>query len=69
MDVPSDTAQNLELHRRIHDEFAAGTEFAGLAGFIEWIYADLFAMPLDDAALGLDAPDPFPLPTASLALA
>jgi hypothetical protein len=60
LDVDGDTAQNLELHRRIHDEFASGTRWAGLAGFIEWIYADLFAMPLDDATLGLDAPDPFP---------
>lgn len=62
LDTAGDTAQNLELHRRIHDEFAAGTEWAGLAGFVEWIYAELFEMPLDDAALGLDAPDPFPPP-------
>ncbi len=59
MDVDADTAQNLELHRRIHDAFAESAEWAGLAGLVEWIYAEIFAMPLDDAALGLDVPDPF----------
>ena len=39
------------------------------SGFVEWIYAELFEMPLDDAALGLDAPDPFPVTPAALALA
>jgi hypothetical protein len=60
VDVDEDTAQNLELHRRIHDAFADGAEWAGLSGLVEWIYADVFAMPLDDAALGLDVADPFP---------
>ena len=63
MDVDTDTAQNLELHRRVHDAFASSAEWAGLDGFVEWIYADLFAMPLHDAALGLDVPDPFPIGT------
>jgi hypothetical protein len=69
LDVVNDTTQNLALHRRIHDEFAAGTQWNGLSGFVEWIYAELFEMPLDDAALGLDAPDPFPVRPAALALA
>lgn len=67
LDVVNDTTQNLALHRRIHDEFAAGTQWNGLPGFVEWIYAELFEMPLDDAALGLDAPDPFPVTPAALA--
>ncbi len=57
--LDADTEQNLGLHRRIHEEFAGGTTWAGLDGFVEWIYADLFAMPLGDPALGLDVPDPF----------
>src|SRR5262249_57454806 len=69
LDLVNDTTQNLALHRRIHDEFAAGTQWNGLPGFVEWIYAELFEMPLDDAALGLDAPDPFPVTPAALALA
>jgi len=59
--LDADTRQNLALHHQIHEAFAAGAEWAGLDGFVEWIYAELFAMPLGDAALGLDAPDPFPL--------
>jgi len=60
--VDADTAQNHELHRRIHEAFAAGAEWAGIAGFVEWMYAELFAMPLGDPALGLDVPDPFDAP-------
>jgi hypothetical protein len=59
VDLEGDTEQNLALHRLIHEAFAEGAEWAGVDGFVEWIYADLFAMPLGDAALGLDAPDPF----------
>src|SRR5215470_13845883 len=59
VDVDADTHQNLALHARIHDAFAERAEWAGIAGFVEWIYAELFEMPLDDAALGLDVPDPF----------
>lgn len=57
--LDADTEQNLALHQRIHEEFADGATWAGLDGFIEWIYAELFAMPLGDPALGLDVPDPF----------
>jgi hypothetical protein len=60
MDVDADTQQNLVLHRAIHEAFATGAEWAGVDGFVEWIYAELFEMPLGDAALGLDVPDPFP---------
>ncbi len=57
--LAGDTATNTELHRRIHDAFAQHTEWAGVAGFVEWLYADIFLMPLHDPALGLDVPDPF----------
>lgn len=57
--IEQDTARNHALHRRIHEAFAAEAEWAGLAGFVEWMYAELFEMPLDDPALGLDVPDPF----------
>jgi hypothetical protein len=57
-DVDGDTRQNLELHDRVHEAFAAGAEWAGLDGLVEWIYAELFAMPLADPALGLDVEDP-----------
>jgi hypothetical protein len=55
-----DTRENLVLHDRVHEAFAAGAEWAGLAGLVEWIYAELFEMPLGDPALGLDVPDPVP---------
>jgi hypothetical protein len=60
--IDAETAHNHELHRRIHEAFAAGAEWAGIAGFVEWMYAELFAMPLGDPALGLDVPDPFDAP-------
>ncbi|HEY6176360.1 MAG TPA: hypothetical protein VIX73_18015 [Kofleriaceae bacterium] len=66
MNLANDTVQNLELHRRIHDEFASGTVWDDVDAFVAWIYAELFEMPLDDAALGLDAPDPFPPVAATL---
>jgi hypothetical protein len=59
--IADDAAKNTELHRRIHEAFAQGTEWAGIAGFVEWLYADIFLMPLGDPALGLDVPDPFEL--------
>jgi hypothetical protein len=65
VDVDADTRQNLALHRAIHEAFAEGAKWAGIDGFVEWIYAELFEMPLDDAALGLDTPDPFPALAAS----
>jgi len=52
----------VELHRRVHDAFSIGGEWVGANGlgeFVEWIYAELFLMPLSDPALGLDVPDPF----------
>ena len=60
IDVDGDTEQNIALHRRVHEAFANGTEWSGQGGFVEWIYAELFLMPLGDPALGLDIPDPFP---------
>jgi hypothetical protein len=57
-DVDADTAQNLELHTRIHDAFAAGIEWTATE-LVAWIYRELFLMPTDDPALGLDVPDPF----------
>src|SRR5258707_355491 len=59
MDLDADSQRNLELHDRIHEAFAQRAEWKGVDGFVEWVYAELFQMPLDDAALGLDVPDPF----------
>lgn len=59
IEADADTRENLTLHDRVHEAFAAGAEWAGLAGLVEWIYAELFAMPLGAPALGLDVPDPF----------
>ncbi|HEY5922068.1 MAG TPA: hypothetical protein VIV11_10380 [Kofleriaceae bacterium] len=58
-DVDGDTRENLALHDRVHEAFAVGAEWAGIAGLVEWVYAELFQMPLSDPALGLDVPDPF----------
>jgi hypothetical protein len=57
-DVDADTAQNLQLHARIHERFASGVE-STTEELVDWIYRDLFLMPADDPALGLDVPDPF----------
>jgi hypothetical protein len=57
--IAIDTVKNTELHARIHEAFAQNTEWAGIDGFVEWLYAELFEMPLHDPALGLDVPDPF----------
>ena len=57
--IDADTEQNLALRQRVHQAFAEGAMWNGLEGFVEWIYAELFAMPLHDPALGLDVPDPF----------
>jgi hypothetical protein len=56
-DVDADTIQNLELHARIHAEFVRGIGTAD--ELVDWIYRELFLMPPDDPALGLDVPDPF----------
>jgi len=57
--IAGDTEKNTALHARIHEAFAQNTEWAGIDGFVEWLYAELFEMPLHDPALGLDVPDPF----------
>ena len=57
-DVDADTRQNLELHARIHRAFAAGAAWTA-DELVAWIYRDLFLMPPDDPALGLDLPEPF----------
>ncbi len=57
--VDADTHTNLALHARIHDAFARGRgTSATIAELVHWIYRDLFLMPPDDPALGLDVPDP-----------
>jgi hypothetical protein len=56
-DLDGDTRTNLELHARIRDALARYTWTA--EQLVAWIYRELFLMPLDDAALGLDEPDPF----------
>lgn len=58
VDVRADTHTNLELHARIHEVFAAGAAWDA-EQLVAWIYRELFLMPPDDAALGLDIPDPF----------
>jgi len=57
-DVDADTVQNLELHARIHEAFAAGTTWTA-DEWVAWIYRDLFLMPPDDPMLGLDVEEPF----------
>ena len=58
MDVDADTAQNLELHARVHQQLLQSTRMTA-DGLVDWIYRELFAMPPDDPSLGLDVPDPF----------
>ncbi len=54
--IAEDTAVNLGLHARIHEELARGTW--SIAALVDWIYRDLFLMPPDDPMLGLDVTDP-----------
>ena len=57
--VALDTRTNLALHARIHDAFArGGGTLATIEELVTWIYRDLFLMPPDDPALGLDVADP-----------
>jgi hypothetical protein len=56
-DLDGDTRTNLELHARIRQALARGMWTADQ--LVAWIYRELFLMPLEDPALGLDAPDPF----------
>ena len=58
MDVDADTHQNLGLHAQVHQLFAAGMEWT-IDQLVDWLYRELFLMPPDDPALGLDIPDPF----------
>jgi hypothetical protein len=66
--MPDDTAGNIALHMRVHQAFASGASAWSIDELVEWIYRELFLMPMNDPALGLDAPDPFlpPLPTLPL---
>jgi len=57
IEVDADTRTNLELHARIHALFARGLEWTA-DQLVDWIYRELFLMPPDDPALGLDVPDP-----------
>jgi hypothetical protein len=56
-DLDGDTRTNLALHARIRDALARYSWTADQ--LVEWIYRELFLMPLDDVSLGLDAPEPF----------
>lgn len=57
-DVDADTRHNLELHAQVHQLFAAGMEWSA-EQLVDWMYRELFLMPPDDPALGLDVADPF----------
>jgi hypothetical protein len=58
--IDDDTRHSLALHARIHDAFARGRGVqATIEELVGWIYRDLFQMPPEDPALGLDVPDPF----------
>ena len=58
-DVDGDTITNLGLHDRVHEAFARREIGTDVDAFVAWIYRELFLMPPDDPALGLDVPDPF----------
>jgi hypothetical protein len=58
MDVDADTATNLDLHAQVHQLFSTGMEWT-IEELVDWLYRELFLMPPDDPALGLDIPDPF----------
>jgi len=55
--VELDSAQAQQLHARVADTFARGTQWT-VEALVAWIYRDLFLMPADDPFLGLDVPDP-----------
>jgi hypothetical protein len=56
VDVEADTRTNLELHARIQALFPTMWPPDDL---VDLIYRDLFLMPPEDPALGLDVADPF----------
>lgn len=57
-DVARDTQTNLGLRAQVHAAFAAGLD-PSIDELVDWLYRELFLMPLDDPFLGLDVPDPF----------
>ncbi len=56
-DLDADTRTNLELQARVRAALAARPWTAD--ELTDWIYRELFLMPPEDPALGLDVPDPF----------
>jgi hypothetical protein len=54
--VERDTAVNLALHARIHEQLARGSW--SIEALVDYIYRYLFLMPPNDPFLGLDVPDP-----------
>ncbi len=47
------------LHRQIHELFAEGAAPETESEFTDWIYRELFLMPLEDPWLGLEPESPF----------
>jgi hypothetical protein len=41
------------LHKQVHERFASGDVALEREPFVEWLYQDVFKMPLDDPWLGL----------------
>ena len=58
VDVEHDTRTNLGLHTQVHQLLATGVDW-NVDQIVDWLYRELFLMPLDDPFLGLDIPDPF----------
>lgn len=56
IDVEADTRTNLELHARLQEMFPTTWSADQM---VTWIYRDIFLMPPDDPALGLDIEEPF----------
>ena len=57
--MDADTNTNRALHDRVHEAFARRSVGPNIQSFVEWIYRELFLMPPEDPALGLDVADPF----------
>ncbi|MEO7092700.1 MAG: hypothetical protein ABI175_05585 [Polyangiales bacterium] len=58
-DLDGDTNTNLALHDLVHEAFARRAVGPKIEAFVAWIYRELFLMPPEDPALGLDVADPF----------
>jgi hypothetical protein len=56
-DADADTNENLVLQARAREALASNPRWTADA-FVAWIYRELFLMPPEDPALGLDVPDP-----------